>query len=84
LKRSDSMSIANTALPDDLIERILQNASANKHTLRDAVDEAILSVLHRPLTPEEQWAIIDHLDANPSFANLARALLERVNRCGEE
>ena len=72
------MSIANTALPDDFVEKILQHADASKHTLRDAVEEAILAVLHRPLTSEEKWAIIDRTDASGSAARLARSVMKRV------
>ena len=83
------MPIANTALPDDFVEKILQHADARhadvrQHTLRDAVNEAILQVLHRPLTLEEKWAIIDHMDTNASAATLARAVFRRVTGGGRE
>jgi hypothetical protein len=78
------MSIANTTLPDDFVEKVLQCADASKHTLRDAVDEAILAVLHRPLTSEEKWAIIDHMGTNASAANLARAVFKRVTGAGRQ
>jgi hypothetical protein len=39
------MSISNTALPDDFIEKVLRHTDVRQPTLRDAVDEAILAVL---------------------------------------
>ncbi len=78
------MSIANTGLPDDFIEKVLRHADASQRSLRAAVDEAILEVLHRPLTWEEKWAIIDKADTGASTAKLARAVFKRVTGSGEE
>jgi hypothetical protein len=49
------MPIANTTLPHDFVDRIVKCAHVRKCTLREELDEAILAVLHRPLTSKEQW-----------------------------
>ena len=76
------MPIPNTSLPDDFVTKILVTAQPHKQTLRDAVDDAILKQLHRPLTTEEKWAMIDHLDTDHSAANLAQAIRRQIGRDG--
>jgi hypothetical protein len=56
------MPIANTKLPDDFVDRILQGTRVRKPALREGLTEKIFGALHRPLISEVQWAIIDHLN----------------------
>ncbi len=73
---------SNVNLPENFVEKVLEHARGTKVTLRDAIDEAILAVLHRPLTSQEKWAIIDQAACNSPHAKLKQEVIDRIARGG--
>ncbi len=49
----------NSALPDDLFARVHRHVTARNRSGPDAVADAILAILGRPLTDDERMAIVD-------------------------
>ena len=77
-------SNSNANLPENFVQKVLEHARGTKLTLRDAIDEAILAVLHRPLTSEENWAIIDQAAANSPHVKLKQEVIDRIARGGRQ
>jgi hypothetical protein len=52
-----------TDLPDDFVVQVKRYAKANYPDRLNAIQDAVLDVLGRPLTAREKFAIVDAADA---------------------
>jgi hypothetical protein len=71
-----------TTLPTDFFERVQAQLRMRNVSVRDSVEEAVLAVLHRPLTSVEKWAIIDRAANNSPGVTINEDVIDRIARGG--